>query len=94
MLPEPASGVEVEGGQLKLSLLSDAVLPMFAASRGEPLEVIKPSVEVGASAPDPRQADPLRRLDPDRRFVTLVARQMIDDPLRWCGVRPIVDQLR
>lgn len=67
---------------------------MSAASCSELLEAIDLFVEMGASAPDPRQAYPLRRLDSDGRFVAFVAGQVIDDPLRWCDPRSVDDQLR
>ena len=62
-----------------------AVPLMLMASCSEPLEAIDPFVEMGASVPDPCQADMLCRLNSDCRFVTLVTGQMSDDPLRWRG---------
>ena len=65
--------------------MNEVGLPMSAASCSEILEAIDPSVEMGTSVPDPRQTDPLDRLDSNGRFVAFVAGQVIDDPLRRRG---------
>ena len=58
------------------------------------LESLQPLGEVRALSTDCRQPDSLRRLDAYRRLVTRVSRQATNDPLRWSGIRSVVEQLR